>query len=73
MYVPFSEGDFDARTQDENEIVILSDDDNFTEIPIKTSSDKKPLNSGGTELIEFCKETGFVILNGRVGKDKNVG
>ena len=30
-------------------------------------------NSSGTDLIEFCNETGFVILNGRVGKDKNVG
>ena len=73
LYVPFIAGDFNARTRDENEIVILSDDDNFTEIPIRTSSDKKPLNSSGTDLIEFCKETGFVILNGRVGKDKNVG
>ena len=31
------------------------------------------LNSSGTDLIEFCKETGFVILNIRVGKDTNVG
>ena len=75
LYVPFIAGDFNARTRDENEIVILSDvilSDDFTDIPIRTSSDKKPLNSSGTDLIEFCKETGFVILNGRVGKVKNV-
>ena len=32
LYVPFIAGDFNARTRDENEIAILSDDDNFTEI-----------------------------------------
>ena len=56
LYVPFIAGDFNARIRDENEIAILSDDDNFTEIPIRTSSDKKPLNSSGTDLIELCKE-----------------
>ena len=71
MYVPFIAGDFNAQTRDENEIVILSDDNNFTEIPIRTSSDKKPLNSSGTDLIEFCNF--FVIFNGRVGKNKNAG
>ena len=33
----------------------------------------RPMNNHGKCLIELCKATGLVILNGRVGEDRNVG
>ena len=39
----------------------------------RASMDNKPTNSHGTQLIDLCKDAGLLILNGRVGKDRNVG
>ena len=39
----------------------------------RSSLDKRPLNNHGKRLIELCKSTSLLILNGRVGDDVNVG
>ena len=39
----------------------------------RASMDNKPINSHGTQLIDLCKAGGLLILNGRAGKDRNVG
>ena len=43
-------------------------------IPIKrTSQDKSRVNNFGYSLLDFCKSLSLVIMNGRFGKDKNLG
>lgn len=37
------------------------------------ASQDPELNSRGQELLSFCKESGFRIVNGRVGTDRGVG
>lgn len=45
-------------------------DDQFA---VRLNRDKKAMCKNGLQLIDFCKMTGVRILNGRVGKDKDVG
>ena len=35
--------------------------------------DPRPLNNNGSDLINLCKASGLLILNGRVGDDKGAG
>ena len=35
--------------------------------------DRKSVNKHGTQLIEFCKTTGILILNGRISHDRGIG
>ena len=37
------------------------------------SEDEGHTNSNGTFLLDFCKQTGLRIMNGRVGNDYGVG
>ena len=37
------------------------------------TSQDKTVNERGIDLNDFCKQTGFVILNGRTGEDAGVG
>ena len=37
------------------------------------SKDTRPANTQGMSLIEFCRDTGLLIMNGRIGSDKGVG
>ena len=39
----------------------------------RVSQDKRPLNNNGKRLIEFCKCSSLIILNGRVGEDAGIG
>ena len=41
-------------------------------IPDGVPEDIKPTNEHGVLLVKFCKQAGFVILNGRVGDDAGV-
>ena len=36
-------------------------------------SEDKGYNRYGSQMLDFCKETGLRIINGRVGKDKGIG
>ena len=40
---------------------------------IRHSKDKAVINRHGHDLINLCKDTGMLILNGRLGDDKGVG
>ena len=74
-------GDFNARTsdfpdyvQDDNEDHIhVLPDDYSTDTPLKRVSEDRGFNRYGSELLDFCKQTGLRILNGRAGVDGNVG
>ena len=39
----------------------------------RTSMDRKSANKHSTQLIEFCKTTGMLILNGRISHDRGIG
>ena len=69
-----------ARIKDLPDMVL---DDNYAHLPlpddysmdefIPRASQDKNMNSNGTLLLEFCKQTKMRILNGRTGSDKGVG
>ena len=40
---------------------------------IRYSKVTRPANIQGMNLVEFCKDTGLLIMNGRIGSDKGVG
>lgn len=75
-------GDFNSRTSDNADFVTFDSDSNMHVLPDdyisdqflpRFSQDKGHLNSNGTYLLDFCKQTGLRILNGRVGKDAGIG
>ena len=69
-----------ARTKKLPDMVL---DDNFIHLPlpddyiadeyIPRSSQDKNLNSNGTLLLDFCKQTNLPILNGRYRSDTGIG
>ena len=74
-------GDFNARSaelpdyveQDTAEHIDILPDDYSTDTPLKRVSEDKGFNRYGSHLLDFCKQTGMRILNGRVGKDSKIG
>ena len=40
---------------------------------MERASEDKGYNRYGSQLLDFCKETGLRIVNGRIGNDKGVG
>ena len=46
-------------------------------VPIQNNdicNDTLPLvNENGSSLLDFCKQTGYMLLNGRTGTDKGIG
>ena len=44
-----------------------------TDIPLKRVSEDRVFNRFGSELLDFCKQTGVRILNGRAGVDGDIG
>ena len=80
-------GDFNSRTGVQNEINIIdhSDDlDNYifpniinmlenSNIPLERKNLDKKSNNNGKKLINMCKITETCFVNGRVGKDRNIG
>lgn len=75
-------GDFNSRTSDNADFVVFDSDANIHVLPDdyvsdqflpRVSQDKGHLNSNGTYLLDFCKQTGLRILNGRIGKDAGIG
>ena len=75
-------GDFNSRTSNNPDFVI--DDDTLhmsvlpddyvsdTQIP-RYSQDEGHTNSNGLLFLDFCRQTGLRIMNGRVGNDEGVG
>ena len=76
-------GDTNARTNDVNDFIENDELDDY--LPVddqyvpdlaldkRINSDNSPLNTNGSAMIDFCKNTGFRILNGRVDKNKSSG
>ena len=74
-------GDFNARTNDVNDFIendefdeYLPLDDNYLPdqyLDKRLSKDTYPINANGTAFIEFCKSSGYRIMNGRVDKDNS--
>ena len=45
---------------------------NVSKIPQRTNKDDT-LDSHGRKLLDLCKRTSFVVANGRLGNDYNIG
>ena len=73
-------GDFNSRVGNNNDFVdddfINADilpDDYIIDIPLPRSHKDVITNDHGLNMLNFCKQTGFRIMNGRVCEDKNIG
>lgn len=75
-------GDFNSRTSTNNDFVIHDDSLHMSVLPdeyisdnflSRYSQDKGHVNNNGLLLLDFCKQTGVRIMNGRVGKDNGIG
>ena len=74
-------GDFNARTNDVDDFIendklddYLPIDDNYLpdqHLDKRLSKDTYPLNANGTAFIEFCKASGYRIMNGRVDQNNS--
>ena len=74
-------GDFNARTNDANDYIVndelddyLPIDDNYLpdqQIDKRLTKDIYPINANGTAFIDFCKASGYRIMNGRVDKNNS--
>ena len=69
--IPVIAGDFNARTGQANDQVL--DEEDTVILPGRTSADANVVNDEGVSLLDFCKQAGFVMLNGRAGSDRGVG
>ena len=75
-------GDFNSRTSTNADFVeedqtahmsVLPDDYMPDRYMSRYSQDKGHVNNNGLLLLDFCKQTGVRIMNGRVGSDRGVG
>lgn len=75
-------GDFNGRTSSNADFVVDDDVRNMDCLPDgytpdhfmqRYSQDVGHINNNGLLLLDFCKQTGLRIMNGRVGSDKGVG
>ena len=73
-------GDLNIRTGTEHDFVILDNsnndvlpDDYVPDEFLVRSSEDKTINSNGRKLLDFCKQNGLRICNGRIGEDRNFG
>ena len=75
-------GDFNAYTNEEPDYIqfdsfdYIFDDFDYVEdkeAPDRKNLDKRDTNAYGRALLDLCKSTGLRILNGRFGKDANIG
>ena len=75
-------GDFNSRTSVNPDFVADDDPVHMSVLPDeyipdvelpRFSEDKGHVNNNGLLLLEFCKQTGLRIVNGRVGIDKRIG
>ena len=76
-------GDFNARSSIKPDFVVVDDDDiHMPHLPNdyspdmylqRFSEDQGHTNNNGNLLLDFCKQTGLRIINGRVGNDCGIG
>ena len=73
-------GDFNGRTGSGLDFIMydryieagLDESIRLTDIPVRCNKDHV-IDSYGKRLLELCKSTNFLISNGRLGSDKDVG
>ncbi|MEW8547054.1 MAG: endonuclease/exonuclease/phosphatase family protein, partial [Candidatus Thiodiazotropha sp.] len=75
-------GDFNAYTNTYADFIqfdstsYIIDDDYYNEdliLPERANLDNRDTNTYGKALLDMCKSCGLRILNGRFGKDENIG
>ena len=75
-------GNFNSRTSTNSDFVSDDDSHHMSMLPEeyisdsymqRCSQDQGHVNNNGLLLLEFCKQTGVRIMNGRVGNDMGVG
>jgi len=74
-------GDFNSRTGNRNDFVNdeylhnlnMLPDDYSIDVFLPRNSQDKIVNENGKLLIDFCKQTGLRIMNGRVCEDSHLG
>jgi hypothetical protein len=76
-------GDFNARTSVLADYVIGEKSDVYLPLPDeyaydtvtipRSSMDRNVVNENGRRFLELCKSTGLRIVNGRKGRDENLG
>ena len=75
-------GDYNARSSNKPDFVTDDDtvhisvlpDDYVTDTQLsRYSQDEGHINSNVHYLLDFCKQTGLRLMNGRVGNDEGVG
>ena len=64
----FLMGDFNARTGEMSDYILL--DDEVSALPERKNKDRK-VNNNGRQLVNLCKITDLVIVNGRTGFDRS--
>ena len=73
--------DMNARTADRDDFVPLDvsthmdvfPDDYTCDISLPRATQDRGINANGTLLLDFCKRSGFRIVNGRIGEDSEFG
>ena len=74
-------GDFNRRIGYQKDYVIFDNDANIDILPldyeidtiIPRFSQDNTINTNGRKLLDFCRQNGLRVVNGRVGADKGVG
>lgn len=75
-------GDFNSRTSICPDYVVNDEFDHMSVLPDeyisdtqlpRFSQDEGHVNNNGLLLLDFCKQTGLRIMNGRVGNDSEIG
>ena len=74
-------GDFNARTSVVHDFIENDELDEFLPVDVnyqpdyhletRINKDASPVNTNGTALIDFCKSSGYRILNGRLFKESS--
>lgn len=74
-------GDMNARIADKDDFVPLDISTHMDALPedyicdanLPRATQDKVGNANGSLLLEFCRKTGFRVVNGRIGEDAGVG
>ena len=66
-------GTLSAMVIDDNSLHVPLPDEYVCDELIPRSSEDKVFNTNGHLLIELCKKTSLIMLNGRCDSDRNAG
>ena len=61
------------RNDINNHVPIQNNDICNDTLPTKRVSKDSVVNENGSSLLDFCKQTGYMLLNGRTGTDTGIG